>query len=147
CWKAVVEAAKEREAGALWLAARLEEELWELEPNERADFLAELDLSEPGLNRLIAESYKLLGLITFFTVTGGHEVRAWPLKRGTTAVKAAGKIHSDMERGFIRAEVVAHSDLIRVGSPAAAQKEGLMRLEGRDYIVRDGDVIHYRFSV
>lgn len=147
CWEMVDQAARERGAGALWLAARLEEELWELEPDERAMFLAELDLPEPGLNRLIAESYKLLDLVTFFTTTGGHEVRAWPIRRGTSALKAAGKIHTDMERGFIRAEVVAQEDLTSAGSCAAAQKDGLVRLEGRDYQVQDGDVIHFRFNV
>lgn len=146
-WETVKQAAQERGAAALWLAAKLEEELWELELPERADFLAELALPEPGLNRLIRKSYELLDLITFFTITGGHEVRAWPLKRGTEALAAAAKIHTDMARGFIRAEVVAYRDLIKAGSVAAAQKDGLMRLEGREYKVQDGDVIHFRFNV
>lgn len=146
-WNKVQEAATERKAGALWLSARLESELWELAPDERAVFLAELDLPEPGLQRLVYESYKLLDLITFFTTTGGHEVRAWPVKQGTSALKAAGKIHTDMEKGFIRAEVVAYDDLIRAGSYVAVQKEGLVRLQGSDYQVQDGDVIHFRFNV
>lgn len=146
-WQQAQQAAKERGARALWLAAQLEAELWELEPDERLVFLEELNLPEPGLNRLLSESYKLLDLITFFTTTGGHEVRAWPVKRGTSALKAAGKIHTDMEKGFIRAEVVAYDDLISAGSFADVQKQGLMRLQGRDYQVQDGDVIHFRFNV
>lgn len=146
-WQQAQQAAKERGARALWLAAQLEAELWELEPDERLVFLEELSLPEPGLNRLLSESYKLLDLITFFTTTGGHEVRAWPVKRGTSALKAAGKIHTDMEKGFIRAEVVAYDDLISAGSFANVQKQGLMRLQGRDYQVQDGDVIHFRFNV
>ncbi len=146
-WEQVKQAAAERGAGALWLAAKLEAELWDLAPDERAAFLAELGASEPGLYRLLRESFKLLDLITFFTTTGGHEVRAWPIKRGTTAVQAAGQIHTDMAKGFIRAEVVAYDDLIEAGSFAAVSKLGRMRLEGRDYEVQDGDIIHFRFNV
>jgi ribosome-binding ATPase YchF (GTP1/OBG family) len=99
------------------------------------------------LERLIRAGYHLLNLITFFTTTGGKEVRAWPVARGTKAPQAAGKVHSDMERGFIRAEVVSYDDLMRSHSLAEARERGLLRLEGRDYVVQDGDVIHFRFAV
>jgi ribosome-binding ATPase YchF (GTP1/OBG family) len=109
--------------------------------------LREIGLDQLGLHRLVQESFKLLNLITFFTTTGNHEVRAWPVKRGTLAAEAAGKIHSDMEKGFIRAEVVSYDDLMAAGSFAAVPKLGLMRLQGRDYQVQDGDIIHFRFNV
>jgi len=128
------------------VSAAIEAELVELEPDDRRAMLAELDLEEPGLDRVIRTAYHLLGLITFFTA-GEKEVRAWTIRRGTTAAAAAGEIHSDMERGFIRAEVVHVDDLLRVGSWAAAREQGLLRLEGRDYVVRDGDVIYVRFNV
>ncbi|HHV57115.1 MAG TPA: redox-regulated ATPase YchF [Firmicutes bacterium] len=147
CWKSVQAAAQARGAEAVWLAAELEEELWALEEEERAAFLADLGLSEPGLERLVRASYCLLDLVTFYTATGGREVRAWAVPRGTPAPAAAGKIHSDMERGFIRAEVVSCDELLRAGSLAAAREQGVLRLEGRDYLVEDGDVIHFRFNV
>lgn len=146
-WQAVQTAARARGAEAIWLSAKLEEELWELEPEDRNALLEELGLNEPGLNRLVRASYRLLDLVTFYTATGGHEVRAWAVPRGTPAPAAAGKIHSDMERGFIRAEVVSFDDLLRAGSVAAARDQGHVRLEGRDYLVQDGDVIHFRFNV
>lgn len=147
CWERVQDAARARGAEAIWLAARLEAELWALAPEERAAFLADLGLTEPGLTRLIQAGYRLLDLVTFYTTTGGREVRAWAVPRGTPAPVAAGKIHSDMERGFIRAEVVSYADLLRAGSLAAARDQGMLRLEGRDYPVQDGDVIHFRFNV
>lgn len=146
-WEKVKTAADRRKAATLWLSARLEVELFELDPADRAVFLADIGLAEPGLIRLINESFKLLDLITFFTTTGNHEARAWPIRRGVTAVQAAGMIHSDMEKGFIRAEIVAYDDLMKAGSFAAIPKLGLMRLQGRDYQVQDGDIIHFRFNV
>jgi ribosome-binding ATPase YchF (GTP1/OBG family) len=109
-------------------------------------FLEELGLSSSGLDRLIAAAYRLLGLITYFTA-GEKEVRAWTIRQGTKAPQAAGVIHSDFERGFIRAEVIAYDDLLNAGSLAAAREKGLLRLEGKEYVVRDGDIITFRFNV
>ena len=109
-------------------------------------FLSELGLSESGLDRLIRESYSLLGLISFLTA-GKPEVRAWTITRGTKAPQAAGKIHSDFERGFIRAEIVAYDDLVACGSMAAAKEKGLVRSEGKEYVMQDGDVTLFRFNV
>jgi len=134
-------------AEAVVLCAQLEAELASWPPEEAAAYRAEMGLAEPGLNQLVRAGYRLLDLITFFTITGGREVRAWPIKRGTTAWEAAGKIHSDMQKGFIRAEVVTLTDLLSCGSLSAAREKGLVRLEGRDYRVQDGDIIHVRFSV
>ncbi len=106
-----------------------------------------MGLQEPGLDRLIHASYKLLNLITFFTITGGKETRAWTLPKGTTAFEAAGLIHSDIQRGFIRAEVAPQSTIVAAGGLGGARASGHLRLEGRDYIVRDGDVIHFKFNV
>ncbi|MBI2861025.1 MAG: redox-regulated ATPase YchF [Chloroflexi bacterium] len=128
------------------LCASLEMELSQLEDAAAAELRAGYGLEESGLDRTISASYEMLGLITFFT-TVSREVRAWPVPAGITAVKAAGKIHSDMERGFIRAEVISHADLLRCGSLAEARKQGLLRLEGKDYVVRDGDVITFLFNV
>jgi ribosome-binding ATPase YchF (GTP1/OBG family) len=116
------------------------------DPNERQAFLAELGLEEPGLNRLIRAGYALLGLITFFTA-GPTETRAWTVKRGTQAVDAAGAIHTDFARGFIRAETVAYADYIACGGEQGAKDAGKYRLEGKDYVVADGDVIYFRFNV
>ncbi len=128
------------------LCGKLEMELAQLD-NEAADsFRTEFGLSESGVGRVIRLSYELLGLISFFT-TASSEVKAWSIPNGTSALKAAGKIHSDMERGFIRAEVISHSDLEKCGSPAEARKKGLLRLEGKNYIVREGDVITFLFNV
>jgi GTP-binding protein YchF len=127
------------------MCADLEAEMEGLEPDEREELLESLGLSEPGLNRLLREAYRLLGLITFYTIVGA-EMRAWPLRAGTKAPEAAGLIHSDMERGFIRAEVVAADSLLEAGGMAAAREHGAVRVEGRDYVVADGDVIHFRFS-
>ena len=128
------------------LSGRLEAEIAELEPGDREAFLADLGLSESARARFIGASYALLDLISFLTA-GEDECRAWPIRRGTTALKAAGKIHSDIERGFIRAEVVAYDDFIRLGSEAKCREAGKLRLEGKDYVVRDGDIVHFRFAV
>ncbi|MBX5467890.1 MAG: redox-regulated ATPase YchF [Firmicutes bacterium] len=128
------------------VAGDLEAEIQALDPAERRAFLADLGLEEPGVARVARAIYQRIGLISFLTA-GEDEVRAWPIAQGTVAKKAAGKIHSDLERGFIRAEVVAFADLDRAGSMAAAQRQGWVRLEGRDYVVQDGDVITFRFNV
>ncbi len=132
---------------AVVLCAQTEMELQEWPPEEAAAYLADLGLSEPGLQRLVRAGYHVLNLITFFTATGTRAVQAWAIPAGTKAPQAAGKIHSDMERGFIRAEVVAFDDLKELGSFAAAKEHGRLRIEGRDYVVQDGDVIHFRFNV
>ena len=129
------------------ICAQLEMELADWPPEEAAAYRAETGSGEPGLQKLVEAGYRLLNLITFFTTTGGKEVRAWTLPRGALAPQAAGKVHSDMERGFIRAEVVSCQDLMASGSFAAAKQRGLLRLEGKEYVVQDGDVIHFRFSV
>ncbi len=128
------------------LCALLETELAEWPPDEAAAYRAEVGLREPGLQTLVQAGYRLLNLITFFTTTGGQEVRAWTLRQGSPALEAAGKVHTDMQRGFIRAEVISYKDLMAAGSLAAAKEKGLLRLEGREYVVQDGDVIHFRFS-
>lgn len=130
----------------LEIKGRLEMELAQLAPDEADVFRLELGLSRPATYRLIQESYKLLGLIYFFTV-GDDEVRAWNIVAGTTAQKAAGVIHSDIEKGFIRAEVVSYDDLTSYGAYGEAQKAGRVRLEGKEYVVRDGDVVNFRFNV
>lgn len=128
------------------LAARLEAELLALDPDERRQYLDELGLHEPGLYRLIRAGYRLLGLISFFT-TGEKQSRAWTIRHGTKAPRAAGEIHTDFERGFIRAETIAWDDFARVGSEKAARDQGLIRSEGKEYRVQDGDVILFRFNV
>ncbi|WP_457681705.1 redox-regulated ATPase YchF [Thermovibrio sp.] len=144
--KAVKEFASKEGAPVVKICAKIEAELAELSKEEKEEFLKELGMEEPGLNRVIREGYKLLDLITFFTA-GEQEVRAWTVKKGTKAPQAAGKIHSDIERGFIRAEVIKYEDLIREGSMQACKEKGLMRLEGKDYEVQDGDIIYFRFNV
>ncbi len=143
---AVAERAAAEGAPLVVICAQLEADLSEWPPDEAAAYRQELGLGESGLQRVVRAGYALLDLITFFTATGGKEVRAWTLVRGTPAVEAAGKIHTDMQRGFIRAEVIAYPDLMAAGSFAAAREQGRLRLEGRDYVVQDGDVIHFRFS-
>lgn len=144
---AKVRAAAEAEnAKVMVISARVEEELAQLPDEERDEFLQELGIGEPGLDRLIAASYELLGLISYLTA-GPKESRAWTITKGMTAPQAAGKIHSDFERGFIRAEIVDYNDLIEQGSTAACKEKGLMRSEGKEYVVRDGDVILFRFNV
>ncbi|NMA82323.1 MAG: redox-regulated ATPase YchF [Epulopiscium sp.] len=128
------------------ICAKIEEEIAELEDDEKDAFLAELGIKDTGLDRLIAASYRLLGLISYLTA-GPKETRAWTIVQGTKAPQAAGKIHTDFEKGFIRAEVVAFKDLTESGSHAAAKEKGLVRLEGKEYVVQDGDVILFRFNV
>jgi len=128
------------------VSAAMEAELAQLEPEEQAEFLAELGQTEPGLNRLIRAGYELLELLTFFTA-GVKEVRAWTVRRGATAPEAAGRIHTDFQRGFIRAEVTAFDDFIRCGGETGARAAGKLRLEGKEYIVDEGDVMHIRFNV
>ena len=128
------------------VSAKIEEEIAQLDGEERDMFLEELNMSESGLDRLIKASYTLLGLISYLTA-GEPEVRAWTIKNGTKAPQAAGKIHSDFERGFIRAEVVHYDDLIECGSMAAAKEKGLVRSEGKEYVMKDGDVVLFRFNV
>ncbi|EOS26393.1 GTP-binding protein YchF [Lachnospiraceae bacterium 3-1] len=128
------------------ICAQIEQEIAELDEEEKAMFLEELGLEESGLEKLIKASYSLLGLISYLT-SGEDETRAWTIKRGTKAPQAAGKIHSDFERGFIRAEVVNYQDLLDCGSLAAAKEKGLVGLEGKEYVVKDGDVILFRFNV
>jgi GTP-binding protein YchF len=133
-------------AGVITLCGKLEMELAQLDEDAARGFRADFGLTESGLNRVIRLSYGLLGLISFFTIASG-EVRAWSIPKETTALKAAGKIHSDMERGFIRAEVIGYNDLVKCGSLAETQKKGLLRLEGKNYAVQDGDVITFLFNV
>lgn len=128
------------------IAAAIEAEIAALAPDERGEYLAELGLERPGLDRVILTGYALLDLITFLTA-GPKEARAWPIARGTTAAEAAGKIHSDFQRGFICAEVVSYRDFLRCDGEAGARDAGLLRQEGRDYPVQDGDVVHFRFNV
>jgi len=143
---AVAELAALEGAEAVPICAQLEMELADWDPEEAAAYRAELGLEESGLQKLVKAGYRLLNLITFFTTTGGKEVRAWTLLKGTLAPQAAGKVHSDMERGFIRAEVISYEDLMASGSFAAVKERGLLRLEGKEYVVQDGDIIHFRFS-
>ncbi|HMH67137.1 MAG TPA: redox-regulated ATPase YchF [Pinirhizobacter sp.] len=138
--------AAEEGAEVVPVCAAIEEELSQMDDADRDEFLADLGLSEPGLNRVINAGYKLLGLQTYFTA-GEKEVRAWQLKRGSTAPQAAGVIHTDFERGFIRAETVAYADFIKYNGESGAKEAGRLRLEGKDYIVKEGDVLHFRFNV
>ena len=141
----VEEMAKAQGAGAIVISARIEEEVAQLAADERVEFLGSLGLEEPGLNRLIREGYDLLGLITFFTA-GPKEAKAWTVVRGSRAPQAAGVIHTDFEHGFIRAETIAYDDYVAGGGEAGARETGKFRLEGKDYVVQDGDVMHFRFN-
>ncbi|MCH8858284.1 MAG: redox-regulated ATPase YchF [Proteobacteria bacterium] len=141
-----LERAKREGAGAIHISARIEEELAQLDEDERGEYLAELGLKEPGLNRLIHAGYELLGLVTFFTA-GPKETRAWTVPKGARAPQAAGVIHTDFEHGFIRAETIAYEDYVALGGEAGARNAGKFRLEGKDYVVQDGDVLHFRFNV
>jgi hypothetical protein len=132
-------------AGCVVISAKIESELVELDAEERRSYLADLGLEEPGLNRLIQEGYKLLDLLTYFTV-GPKEARAWTIERGTRAPQAAGVIHTDFEKGFIRAETIAYDDYVGLGGEAGARDAGKLRLEGKEYVVKDGDVLHFRFA-
>ncbi len=141
----VAKRASEDNATSVVISAKIESELATLDEDERGEFLAELGLSEPGLNRLIRAGYSLLDLITYFTV-GPKEARAWTIEQGTKAPKAAGVIHTDFEKGFIRSETIGYDDYVSLGGESGARDAGKMRLEGKEYIVRDGDVLHFRFA-
>ncbi len=144
--KQVVNFAKQENAGVIPLCVKIEEELASLEGEDKKEMLEALGIEESGLNKVVKESYDLLGLMSFLTA-GEPEVRAWTIKKGTKAPQAAGKIHSDIERGFIRAEVVSFNDLIREGSMNAAKEKGLVRSEGKDYVMQEGDIVLFRFNV
>lgn len=144
--KQLKEYAEKENSQVLVISAKIEEELASLSDEERNELLREYGLAEPGLNNIIRHGYSLLGLITFFTA-GPKEVHAWTIKKGTKAPQAAGKIHSDFEKGFIRAEVISYEDLVKAGSQATAREMGLMRLEGKDYVMQDGDIVVFRFNV
>jgi ribosome-binding ATPase len=142
----VKEKAAQEEAEVVVICAKIEAEIAELEDEEKQLFLTDIGLSESGLDRLIRAAFHLLGLMTYFTA-GVQEVRAWTIKQGTKAPQAAGVIHTDFERGFIRAEIVGFVDLTTSGSQNAAKEKGLVRLEGKEYVMQDGDVVHFRFNV
>jgi ribosome-binding ATPase len=142
----VKEIAAQEGAGVVAICGKLEAEISELEGDEKQAFLLDMGVEEPGLDRLIRSGYELLGLITYFTA-GVKEVRAWTIVNGTKAPGAAGVIHSDFEKGFIRAEVIAFNDYIVCNGESGAKEKGLMRLEGKEYVVKDGDVMHFRFNV
>ena len=144
--QAVREYAKREDCEVFVVCAEIEQEIAELDDDEKSMFLEELGLKESGLEKLIKASYSLLGLLSYLTA-GEPEVRAWTIKKGTKAPQAAGKIHSDFERGFIRAEIVSYDDLMACGTYNAAKEKGLVRLEGKDYVVQDGDIILFRFNV
>ena len=144
--KQVKEYAQKENAEVIPLCVKIEEELSGLDDNDKAEMLEALGLQESGLDKLIKKSYDLLGLMSFITA-GEPEVRAWTIKKGTKAPKAAGKIHSDIERGFIKAEIVSYDDLIREGSMVSAKEKGLVRQEGKDYIMQDGDIVLFKFNV
>jgi ribosome-binding ATPase YchF (GTP1/OBG family) len=128
------------------IAGKLEAEIAQLGKEEQDEFRRELGLTDSSLTRLIQVGYDILGLVTFFT-TANQDLRAWTVPRGTTALQAAGRIHSDMERGFIKAEVVSFEDLMQCGSEHAAKEKGVLKSQGKDYVVKDGDIIHFRFNV
>ncbi len=141
--RAVEERAAKEGAGTVRLCAKVEAELAELSDDEKRAFLEDLGLEEPGLHRLVRAAYELLGLVTFLTA-GPKEVKAWTIRRGTAAPQAAGVIHTDFERTFIRAEIIAFDDYVGCGGEAGAKARGLLRVEGREYVMRDGDVVHFR---
>lgn len=145
-YQEVLEIAKEENALVLPICAKIEEEITDMSKEDKLMFLGELGLEQSGLDRLIKDCYELLGLISYLTA-GKQEVRAWTITKGTKAPQAAGKIHTDFERGFIRAEIVSFTDLIACGSMAAAKEKGLVRLEGKEYVVADGDIVLFRFNV
>jgi len=144
--KQVIEYANKEGSQVITVSAKIESEISQLGENEKKEFLAELGLKESSLDKLISASYDLLGLMSFLTA-GPKEVRAWTIKKGTKAPQAAGKIHSDIERGFIRAEVINYKELLECGGLNKAKEKGLVRLEGKDYIMQDGDVVLFRFNV
>lgn len=143
---AVREIAELEAAESVMISAQIEAELVELAPEERKDYLESLGVASSGVDELIKSAYRLLGLMSFLTA-GEKEVRAWTIKHGTRAPQAAGVIHSDIERGFIRAEIVGYDELLRAGSIAAAREQGLLRLEGKEYVMQEGDVVNFRFNV
>lgn len=143
----VTAAAEQQQAEALVVCAQCEMDLADWPEAESVQYRQQIGLKQSGLERVIRSAYKLLDLITYFTATGGKELRAWTLKRGSTALDAAGQVHTDMARGFIRAEVIPAETLLEVGSLGTARERGLLRLEGREYIVQDGDLIHFRFAI
>ena len=142
----VQEFAQAEHAAVLPICAEIEAEISGMEPEEKKLFLADMGLEESGLDRLIQACYSLLGLISYLTA-GKPEVRAWTIKKGTKAPQAAGKIHSDFERGFIRAEVIGFDELMECGTMAVAKEKGLVRSEGKDYVMQDGDIVLFRFNV
>ena len=143
----VCQLAQDQGVQAVVLCAQTEMELQEWPVEEASAYLADLGFEESGLQRLVRAGYRVLNLVTFFTATGTKSVNAWAVSAGTTALLAAGKVHSDMERGFIRAEVVPFADLEAFGSFAAAREHGKLAVQGRSYVVQDGDIIHFRFNV
>jgi GTP-binding protein YchF len=141
------QAVADEQAEVILISAGIEADIAELDTaEERAEFIEEMGLSEPGVNKVIRASYELLDLVTYFTA-GEKEVRAWTIKRGTKAPGAAGVIHTDFEKGFIRAEVIHYADYVEYGSEAAARDNGKLNIEGKEYVVQDGDVMHFRFNV
>ena len=142
----MISSSSENDSEVFVVCAQIEEEISELDDDEKKMFLDDLGLKESGLDKLIAASYRLLGLISYLTA-GEKETRAWTIKVGTKAPQAAGKIHSDFERGFIKAEVVNYKDLLDCGSYNGAKEKGLVRMEGKDYVMKDGDVVLFRFNV
>jgi hypothetical protein len=145
-YKAVCKLAEEEHSAVLPICAQIEAEISDMGDEDKAMFLSELGLEVSGLNRIIKEGYALLGLISYLTA-GKQEVRAWTITKGTKAPQAAGKIHTDFEKGFIRAEVISYDDLMACGSMAAAKEKGLVRLEGKEYVMQDGDIVLFRFNV
>lgn len=145
-YKEVCEIAASESSGVISICAKIEEEISDMSDEDKLMFLSDIGLNESGLDRLVKESYSLLGLISYLTA-GKQEVRAWTIKEGTKAPQAAGKIHTDFERGFIRAEIISYDDLMACGSMTAAKEKGLVRLEGKEYIMKDGDVTLFRFNV
>lgn len=144
--KKVRDFAKDENATVVTVSAKVEAELSELDDEEKQEFMEMLDIEESGISKLIVASYDLLGLLSFLT-TGEDETRAWTITKGTCAVEAAGKIHTDIQRGFIRAEIISYDDLMENGSMVAAKEKGKIRLEGKEYIMQDGDIVHFRFNV
>ncbi|MBQ2899380.1 MAG: DUF933 domain-containing protein, partial [Oscillospiraceae bacterium] len=145
-YKFVEEIAKSENSAVMPVCAKFEEEISDMDADEKKEFLAEINLEESGLDRMIKASYDLLGLMSYLTA-GKKEVRAWTIKKGTKAPKAAGAIHSDFEKGFIRAEIVKYDDLVALGSWNAAKEKGLMKSEGKEYVMQDGDIVEFLFNV